>query len=263
MLLYARRAVMSGFAIQPTLNASPSQFPFTMKLPSVRSAGFSGTLPSPPRNSLRRCSIAIARSPRRQPLRILRPRPLPLTLIAATPRAQSSWHAQFIALRPKTLPILLFDSILRELAGSALRRDHNTLAVRAANPSAKFQGEAVGRTRRRRTPRLRSRRLQQPALIRKLIHRHHPSRRKRPDSVDLEDRLRFRQREVRHFLGHQPIGAELHWFERLRVIPLAHADRPASFHHHDVLVFGMSVRHDDVSRLGMNPKHVKRSGFRR
>ncbi|HVS88709.1 MAG TPA: DUF6290 family protein [Candidatus Acidoferrum sp.] len=44
-------------AIQPTLNASPSPFPFIQKSPSVRFAGFFGTLPSPSRISFRRCSL--------------------------------------------------------------------------------------------------------------------------------------------------------------------------------------------------------------
>ncbi len=47
----ARRAVTSACAIPPTLAASPSRFPFTLKLPSAPFAAFSATLQSPWTNS--------------------------------------------------------------------------------------------------------------------------------------------------------------------------------------------------------------------
>src|SRR5713226_1090047 len=98
------------------------------------------------------------------------------------PRAQSSWRAQLIALRPKPLPIGSFHPILGELAGSTLSRDHNSLAVRAANPNAKFQGEAAGRARWRGTSWLSSGRPQQDALVSQFIYGRDPLRRKRPKS---------------------------------------------------------------------------------
>ena len=59
----------------------------------------------------------------------------------------ASRRVQFAALGPKILPVWFFDPILGELAGRALGRNDNTLAVTASHVRAEFQEEAIGRAR--------------------------------------------------------------------------------------------------------------------
>ncbi len=104
---------------------------------------------------------------------------------------KSSRRVQFVALRPKVVRVWFFDPILRELAGSTLGLDDNTLAVTALDASAEFQDEA-GRARWRGMPWLSRRRLQKNTLIGQLMYGHDPLRRKGSNSVDLDDRICFR-----------------------------------------------------------------------
>ncbi len=95
-------------------------------------------------------------------------------------------------LRPEVVPVWFLDSILCELARSALGFDDNAFAGTATHAVAEFQNEAARRARRRGMTWLRGRRLQKYALIGQPIDGHHPVRRKGPNAVDLEDRVRFR-----------------------------------------------------------------------
>jgi hypothetical protein len=84
---------------------------------------------------------------------------------AGSVKTERSRRVQFVALRPKVVPVWFFDPILRELTGSALCSNYNTLAVAAAHPGAEFQDEAAGWARRRGAPWLSSRRLQKDTPI--------------------------------------------------------------------------------------------------
>jgi hypothetical protein len=98
-------------------------------------------------------------------------------------------------------------------------------------------------------------------MIGKFIYRHDPSSDERPDSVHLNDRVRSRNGEVRHSLRGESKVASFHGLELLPVETSAHTESPASLYHDDVLVLGMGVRHDDVSRFGMNANDERRAGL--
>ena len=79
--------------------------------------------------------------------------------------------------------------------------------------------------------------------------------------MDLHNRIGSRAGEVRHLLGDQPVGTNIHDFQRTWIKPLTHSQCPPSFHYDDVLVFWMEMRHHNVARLGVNPDYVDFSCF--
>jgi hypothetical protein len=76
-----------------------------------------------------------------------------VNILLASPLTRSagvgitSERFEFLALSPEALPILRFDAILRQLAGTALRSDHHTFPITAAHVNTQLQREAVRRGR--------------------------------------------------------------------------------------------------------------------